>query len=109
MAEAVVDDLEAVEVEKEHRELTIHLPPRAPDRKLQVIHEQSPIRETCEGVVKSVVVKLLLRSLAVGHVLNLKNQTPRFGLLVADRRSAQEHPDAMPQPVQITLLYLTGW
>ena len=57
VAEAVVDRLEVVEVDEQHRELA---PPVA-DRGLDLVGEQRPVGEVRERVVVGLVVELLLK------------------------------------------------
>ena len=55
VAEAVVDDLEAVEIEEEDGEPVGRVPFGAPERELQVIHEQGAVRQSRQPVVEGVV------------------------------------------------------
>jgi hypothetical protein len=58
MAHAVVDDLEPVEVEEEHRELLP--PPLGPgERVLQAVHEQGPVGQTGERVAEGLPSELI--------------------------------------------------
>jgi hypothetical protein len=63
----VVDDLEVVEVEEQHRDQA--LLSLGPGQSVaQVVHEQRPVREIRERVVKRLAGKLLLGPLPLGDV-----------------------------------------
>ena len=59
VAERVVDELEAVEVEEEHRAAEVlALAPRAAQRQLEAVEEQRAVRQPGQGVVQRVVAEL---------------------------------------------------
>ena len=68
VAEAVVDDLEAVQVQEEHRGAALRMAAlRAPDRLVQAVEEQDAVREAGERVVERVVLEAALGLAAVGR------------------------------------------
>ena len=69
VAEAVVDDLEAVEVEEEHGEPISRVPLGAAAGELQVIHKQGAVCQSRQPVVEGVVEQLLFDLLALGYLL----------------------------------------
>ena len=69
VSQAVVDRLEAIEIEVQHREQRIaQHPPRAMKQVLQAIDEQRAVREIRERIVEGAVLQLLLGLLALGDV-----------------------------------------
>ena len=67
--EAVVDDLEAVEVEEQHRRAALGVVALgAPDRLVEAVDEQHAVREAGERVVQRVVLQAALGLAAVGDV-----------------------------------------
>ena len=60
VAQTVVHVLEAIEVEKQNRKLIILMLLRAFDYKLQILRQQSAIRQTRQRVVKGRVPKVVL-------------------------------------------------
>ena len=69
VAETVIDDLEAVEVEEENGELEPVRPLGARDRAAEPIREQGAVGQAGEDVVVRLMDKLLLGGLALGDVL----------------------------------------
>jgi hypothetical protein len=67
VAEAVVDQLEAVDVSEEHR-VRLVASARTPDRVIEVIEEEATVRQGRERVVERVLRELLLEDLALGDV-----------------------------------------
>jgi hypothetical protein len=57
VAKAVVDDLEAVKVQKEHGVLVVLVPPALPDGLLEAIGQQRPVRQTGEGVAAGLALQ----------------------------------------------------
>ena len=69
VSEAVVDRLEAIEIEVEHREQRIaQRAPRAVKQVLEAVEEQRAVREIGERIVERLPLKLLLDLLALGDV-----------------------------------------
>ena len=93
VAERVVDELEAVEVEEEDggRRLRGGALGTA-DRLVEAVEEEHAVRQAGEGVVHRVVLEALLGLLAVGDI-GLAADDPRGVTLgVADGHAAGEHP-----------------
>ena len=67
MAERVVDDLEAIEIEKHHRQRMLHAP-RVRERDRQAIAEQPAVRQAGQRIVIGLILDLLLDPLALGDV-----------------------------------------
>ena len=108
VAETVVDDLEAVEVEEEHGEEAVLATLAALDGELQVIHEERAVRQPRQHVVEGFVEQALFGALAVGDVLNLEDEVDGGGQRVADHGHAQQHPDHVAALVVVALLHLVG-
>ena len=69
VAEAVVDDLEAVEVEEQHGRAALGVMALgAPDRLVQAVQEQDAVGQAGERVVERVVLQAALGLAAVGDV-----------------------------------------
>src|SRR5690349_7597372 len=64
MAEAVVDQLKAVEIEKEHRKPGVRVTLCLFDSLLEVVHELHPVGQISKRIVQSVVAQLLLGTAA---------------------------------------------
>ena len=71
VAEAVVDRLEVVEIDEDHRELAV-VAPAARERQRQAILEQRPVGEAGEVVVERLVAELLLERDAIGDVAEVE-------------------------------------
>ena len=71
VAEAVVDRLEVVEIDEDHRELAV-VAPAARERQRQAILEQRPVGEAGEVVVERLVAKLLLERHALRDVTEVE-------------------------------------
>src|SRR5215469_14863213 len=67
MPEAVVDALEPVHV-NEDQPVNLAVELRAPQRLIEALNQQPPVRQAGEAVVKSVMVQLVLERLALGYV-----------------------------------------
>src|SRR4051794_31261403 len=106
MTKAIVDNLEAVRVEKQHGKYTIG-PALGPfNRHPEVIHEKRSVRKTRQPVVKGLMNQPLFGQFSVRDVLNLKDQLASVGRGVVDSCDAQEHPDYVAILVKETLLAL---
>ena len=64
VAERVVDELEAVEIEEDHSKAEARRRPRVVDRKVQALEEQLPIGQTGDLVVQGPLSKSLLQLFA---------------------------------------------
>ena len=82
VAEAVVDELEAVEVE-EHERHAVVLALGPAQRQLQAVHEQHAVGEPGELVVHRSVGQALAHLAPFGHVLDLPDQVARLPVVVA--------------------------
>ena len=93
VAERVVDELEAVEVEEQHGGRGGRLGALgAADRLVEAVEEQHAVGQPGQGVVHRVVLEALLGLLAVGDVGLAADDAQRAAVLVADRHPAREHP-----------------
>ena len=94
MAQAVVDRLEAVAVEEQHREAEARILARCLDRALQLLEEVGAVRKVGEVVVVRDVLQAALGDAARGHVLHLEDEAGR--VFVGDReerRRVQRYRD----------------
>ena len=82
MSERVVDALEFVEVQIEHRELLAA--PDALQRLLELLAEEQPVGQVSQRVVVRQMRDPLLRKLAVGDVLDHAQQILRLSRAVAN-------------------------
>ena len=80
VAEGVVDGLEVVEVQEQHRERPAVVAP-ATERVLHAIAEQRPVREVGDRVVERLVGELLLELLALGDVAQVDDDSADGGLV----------------------------
>ena len=106
MAERVVDALEMVEIEIEHREL----PAAADQRKLllELLTQQHAIGQVGERIVVRQVRDPLLRLLAFGDVLDDAEQILRLSLAVLDGEPAREDGAQPPEAASIWRSSNTG-
>ena len=90
VAKRVVDPLEAIEVEREHRQ---HFA-GAPDPRHGVVHlvlEQVPVRQTGQAVVQRKLADPLLGALALGDVLDGPLHQDRFAGAIVTHFSLLVH------------------
>ena len=106
VAEAVVDDLEPVEVDEQHREAVLGAPLGAAEGAAEQVGEQRAVGEAGQGVVEGVVEQLLLRQLALGDVGERPRHPVRLPGLVAHRHAAAQHPAIAAVLVQDAVLDL---
>ena len=92
MAEAVVDELEAVDVDEQNRAAAARLAPGAHYGLVYAVHEQRPVGEPGERVVKCVVLEPDLGAAAIGDVRERARHPCHLGVAAADREAAAEHP-----------------
>ena len=91
--QAVVDGLEAVEVQIQHRERRVtHRAPRAVEEVLQAIEEQRAVGQVRELIVKSAVLQLLFGRLAVGDVARDSERAHDVADAVAQRQLGRRDP-----------------
>ncbi len=105
VAERVVDELEAVEVEEEDRAGLV-VAGREPDRALQLLGEASTVEQAGQGVVVGEVLELALRALAVGDVHDVGDRLGLLAVSFGEHRTADEHPDGVSVAVDQALLEL---
>jgi len=65
MSQAVVDDLETVEVDEQHRELRIGLAPRVGDRLVEPLQKQRAVGQAGQRVVRRVMDQAIFGALAL--------------------------------------------
>jgi hypothetical protein len=93
VAERVVDELKAVEVEEQHGGAGLgRRALGAADRLAEPVEEQHAVGQAGQGVVQRVVLEALLGLLAVGHVGLAADDADRPPLGVADGHPARQHP-----------------
>ena len=102
MPEAVVDDLEVVDVAEQHSERAAT--PQARLGEHQPIGEQGAIGQPGERVVHGLMSKLRLGPLALRNVLHLGDQIEGAPILIAHRRDAERDPDHLTVGAEIALL-----
>ncbi len=90
MADAVVDDLEPVEVEKEHGKEVVATPFDTVQRVAQSVDEERPVRQPSKGIVKCVVVQAFFDVLAIGDVRQRSSDPVNRTDLVFERASTTE-------------------
>ena len=83
--QAVVYDLEVVQVRKQHRDL-VAPPIRTNKGVFEAVHEQRSIRQTAERIVKRLMAELLLEGFAFSDVLEGHHRTYYF-VVLEDRRA----------------------
>ncbi len=92
MAEAVVDDLEAIEIKKHQREDSVHAP-RSLHRFLKTIDQQRTIGKTGELVEQRGPGELLLHLLQIRNIRKRTGHAARMTVGGADRVSAKPEPE----------------
>ena len=107
VSEAVVDGLEAVEVDGEDRDRAI-VALGASQRQLQVMFEHGSVRKVGEFVVIGKEGEALLRALARADVLHLGDEAKRVAVGVARQGHAQDGPHVVAVGVKVALLRLVG-
>ncbi len=61
MTERVIDLLEAIEIQEQHRKKIVRVPRHPPHRMPQPLGEQRPIGQAGKGIMKRAVQKVFLR------------------------------------------------
>ena len=74
MAEAVVYELESVEIDEQNAHLVFLVLSASFESVFEPAYEKGPVRKTGERIVSSLVLQLLLRDLFIGDVLELENE-----------------------------------
>ncbi len=80
MSETVVDRLEVVDVEKEHRD-RIGQPAASVHGVGEPVKKQGSVRKAGERVMEGLPLELLLEDAAVGHVAAVENDRADIGLI----------------------------
>ncbi len=79
MANAVVDGFEPIQIDEQHGESVVRMPHPAGDLALQAIHEQRPVRQLRQVIVKRIVDQAFLGAAqAAAHVVERHGQGRRF-------------------------------
>ena len=89
--EAVVEELEAIKIEEEDSEQIILMPFGARDGVLQVVNEQSAVRQARESVVQRGMRHAVLGHPALGDVLKGEQNQLRAGGLLAESAGIEQH------------------
>src|SRR5918997_4443903 len=86
MAEAVVHQLEVVQVQKEHRDALL-APAHASQGVLEAVHKQRPVGQIGQGVVERLVPELLFELFALGDITGTDHYSPDVRVVkeLADR------------------------
>ena len=92
VAEAVVDRLEAVEVEEQHREVIVRIVAMATERALKLFQEALTVGQPGEPVVVGLLNQFVLGRLELGDLGERTRESDRFAPLIARDRRAAEHP-----------------
>ena len=99
--EAVVHDLEVVEVDEEHRDLAVG---DCVERGRHVVGEARPVEQAGHRVVRRFVRETVGQELAIGDVLELADLVHRLAGHVADERDAERRPHHRAVGPQVSLL-----
>ncbi len=102
MPETVVHDLEVVEVDEQHRDLTGL--GALVERAAQAVDEEHPVRQARQWVVDGLVREPLAAGAPLRDVLDLTHRVQRLALRVADERYRHRHPDRTAVAVDEALL-----
>ena len=92
VTQRVIDVLESVQIEKQHRQL-FTLPPCAGQSTLQPIHEERPVGQAGQGIVIGQEVDLRLGCLPVGDVLSGPLKQHDLSRRIAHRPQIHHHPE----------------
>ena len=92
VAKAVIDHLEAVEIQEQHGKQVTLIAVPASERALQPIQEQRAIRQTREHVVVRVMDQPLLGPFAIADVVNDALETDQVAVGQLPRRNGQQAP-----------------
>src|SRR3977135_3120949 len=106
MSQAVIDEFESIEIQKQDRKGEV-LPAFGPlHRLLEGVHKKNSIRQARQGIVKCVMYQFLFCLLAVGDVLHLEDQIGRAVLGIVDCRDAEQYPSELEVFMKVALLQL---
>ena len=93
VAEAVVDQLEAIEVEEHQAEMMRRLALGEAERLLQVVLKAAPVRQPRQAVVEGDVLEPGLGLAPRGDILDLEDQAGRRAFDVRDEAAVHRRPD----------------
>ena len=106
VAEAVVHQLEAVEVDEQHRVLVRRRTRALRDRPLQQLAEERAVREVRQRVVTSGLGQRVADQALLGDVRQGAGHANRTAGVVADRDAAAQHPADLAAHVAHAILLL---
>ena len=92
VTKAVVDELEAVEVEEQHREMLVGVTVRSGHRHSQPVEEQRAVRQPRQGVVQRGVPELAFKLLAFVDVGQRPDHAGGHAVRAADNQRPAQHP-----------------
>jgi hypothetical protein len=92
VAEAVVDELEPVDVEEQHRAAGGGVAVGALEDLVDAVDEQRAVGQSGEGVVQRVMLQAQLRGPAVGDVRQRSGHAGRRAVDASDRQAPGHHP-----------------
>src|SRR5690606_25530088 len=75
VAKRVIDKLETVQVEEQHRETVPRPPAHVAQHALEPVHEQEPVRQAGQNIMEGTVNELLLRATVLRHVVQRDQKT----------------------------------
>ena len=105
--QAVIDRLETIEIEVEHREPRIaQRAPGAVKQVLQPVEEQRAVREIGERIVERLVLQLLLGLLALGDVARDPEGPHDVPLPIAQRKLRRRDPAELAGRQRLLLLHV---
>ena len=107
MSSGVVDGLEVVEVEQEHRR-AVPVALGVGDRALELVAKAPAVGQAGHLVVVGEKHEPFLELLALADVLDLGDELDGLAARVAYQRDAQQHPDDVAVAVEVALLHLVG-
>ena len=73
VAERVVDHLDPIDVDQQHRHHRRRTPPRSGNRLVDSVDEQRSVGQPCDEVVQRVMAQRLLGGMALGHIAGVDN------------------------------------
>ena len=104
MPQAVVDELEAVEVEEHHRVGRVGVGLRRVNRLRQVFVEAAPVGQAGQAVVEGDVVQAFFGLAPRGDVLHLQDQAWRAGAGLGEEAAMRRHPHRLATAVEAAQL-----
>jgi hypothetical protein len=92
VAEAVVDQLEAVDVHEQHGAGGARVAREPLQRLLHAVHEQRPVGQAGEAVVQGIVLQVQLGHSAIGDVGHRTGHPLRAAVVAPRGQPADQHP-----------------